>query len=240
MGVVYQPIQDSVGQGGVLHGSMPGFYRQLTGDDGGFAVIAFFDNLQEFPLFFEGQRGDEEIVQDQHLAFADRCEEFGVAAIEPGDRNFLQQSGDSLIQGRVAVATGLLRQGTGEIALAGPGWSGHQDIVMALHPVVESKRHHGGAVQAPPLLEVEIFKAGGETELGVFEPVAHPSVFQIGHLVVDKQGKTLLKGELGHVGGLHLVGKGSGHGGELHGVELVNGRLGEHVDSSRWCNTPRL
>jgi hypothetical protein len=31
---------------------------------------------------------------------------------------------------------------------------------------------------------------------------------------------------------LHLAGKGSGHGGELHGVELVNGRLSEHVSSS--------
>ena len=43
MGVVHQPIEDGVGQGGVLHGSMPCFYRQLTGDDGGLAVIAFFD-----------------------------------------------------------------------------------------------------------------------------------------------------------------------------------------------------
>ena len=99
MGVVYQPIQDGVGQGGVLHGSMPGFYRQLTGDDGGLAVIAFFDNLQEFPLLFVGQRGNEEIIEDQHLAFADWCDEFGIAAIEPGDRNLLQQSGYSLIQG---------------------------------------------------------------------------------------------------------------------------------------------
>lgn len=240
MGVVNQPIQDGVGQGRVLHGSMPGFYRQLAGYDGGFAVIAFFDNLQEFPLFFVGQRGDEEVVQDQDLAFVDWCDESGVAAIEPGNRNLLEQSGDSLIQGRVAVATGLLRQGAGEVAFAGPGWSGHQDIVVAFYPVVEGKRHHGGAVQAPPLLEVEIFKAGGQAEFGVFEPVAHPAVFQIGHLVIDEQGKALLKGELGHVGGLHLVGKGSGHGGELHGVELVNGGLGEHVDSFRWYNTQRL
>ena len=99
MGVVHQPIEDGVGQGGVLHGSMPGFYWQLTGDDGGFAVIAFFDNLQKFPLFFAGQWGDEEIVEDQDLAFADWREEFGVAAIESGNRNFLQQSGHSLIQG---------------------------------------------------------------------------------------------------------------------------------------------
>lgn len=99
MGVVYQPIQDGVGQGWVLHGSMPCFYRQLTGDDGGLAVIAFFDNLQEFPLLFPGEGRDEEIIQDQHFALADRCEEFGVAAIESGNRNFLQQSGHSLIQG---------------------------------------------------------------------------------------------------------------------------------------------
>lgn len=58
-----------------------------------------------------------------------------------------------------------------------------------------------------PCLKVEIFKAGGKAELGVFEPVAHPAVFQIGHLVIDQQAEALLKGELCHVGGLHLVGK---------------------------------
>jgi len=68
---VHQAVEDGVGQGRVLHGIVPGLDRQLAGDDGGFAVVAFLDNLQQFALVLRGERRDEQIVENQHLAFAE-------------------------------------------------------------------------------------------------------------------------------------------------------------------------
>jgi len=42
-------------------------------------------------LLLSRQGRDEEIVQDQHLAFGYRRNELGVAAVQSGNRNLLKQ-----------------------------------------------------------------------------------------------------------------------------------------------------
>ena len=72
VGIVYQSIQYGVSQGWISHGIVPGFHRQLAGDDTRLPVIAILNDLQKFSLFFTSHGGDEEIIQDQHLAL-DEC-----------------------------------------------------------------------------------------------------------------------------------------------------------------------
>ena len=99
MGVVDQPVQDGAGQGGILHGGMPCLQRQLNGDDGRLSFMQLFNDLQDLPLFFLGHGVDQQIIQDQHLAFAEWSEDLGIAAIKPGKGDLVQHSGRSLAEG---------------------------------------------------------------------------------------------------------------------------------------------
>jgi hypothetical protein len=40
MSVEDEPVEDGVGVGGLVYGAMPGFERELDGDDGGHATVS--------------------------------------------------------------------------------------------------------------------------------------------------------------------------------------------------------
>ena len=47
MGVVDEPVEDGVGQGGVGQGLVPALDRELADDQGGADLVAVVDELQE-------------------------------------------------------------------------------------------------------------------------------------------------------------------------------------------------
>lgn len=53
-----------------------------------------------------------------------------------------------------------LGQGAGEIALAGGGGAGDEDVVVASHPLVLGKGEDLGVVQAPVGAQVQILHRG--------------------------------------------------------------------------------
>ena len=55
--------------------------------------------------------------------------------------------------------------------------------------------------------------------------------WRVGPLAVDEQGEAVLEVELVDVGAVELLGEGAGHAEELHGLELVEGRVVEHEGS---------
>jgi len=60
---MYQPVQNSIRKGRVLHGGVPGIYSELTGDDGSFSIIPFLDDFEELFLFLPRDRRDQQVVK---------------------------------------------------------------------------------------------------------------------------------------------------------------------------------
>jgi len=54
MGVVYQTVEDGVGDGGVADLLVPVIHGKLAGDDGGGMAVSFFKDLQEVSSFGVG------------------------------------------------------------------------------------------------------------------------------------------------------------------------------------------
>src|SRR5207249_10331396 len=65
--VVYQPVEDGVGQGWIADLLVPAGERDLAGENRGPELIAILADLQEVaPLAF-GQRGMSPIIDDEHV-----------------------------------------------------------------------------------------------------------------------------------------------------------------------------
>ena len=46
-----QAVEDGIGDGGLPDQLMPGIDRELTGDEGGAAIVAIIEDFQEVPAF---------------------------------------------------------------------------------------------------------------------------------------------------------------------------------------------
>ena len=67
MSVVDQAIEDRIGVGRIADQRMPLVDRDLTGDDGRAAAIAFFEDLEEVVAGAGFERLETPIVEDQQL-----------------------------------------------------------------------------------------------------------------------------------------------------------------------------
>jgi len=63
VGVVDQPVQYGVGQGGVADGGVPLVDGQLAGGDGGAAVVAIFEHFEQVAAIFGIGLGQSPVVQ---------------------------------------------------------------------------------------------------------------------------------------------------------------------------------
>ena len=67
MGVVDQPIQDRIADGGILHQLMPGGKGILAGQEGRPAALAVIEDLKEETILIWFERGQAPIVNDQQV-----------------------------------------------------------------------------------------------------------------------------------------------------------------------------
>src|SRR5947209_4667659 len=67
MGVVDDPVEDGVGEGGLADQVVPAVDRDLAGDQRGAAAVAFFDDFQHVVALLGPKRLEAPIVEDQEL-----------------------------------------------------------------------------------------------------------------------------------------------------------------------------
>ena len=103
-------------------------------------------------------------------------------------------------------------------------------------PAAGSELANDGAIEVPPDIVVDVLDAGAaDAELGLAEDAAEPLVLAIEPFGVDEQAEALVEGQTGGVGVSSLLGPGGGHGVELQGLELLDGRfLGDVSEKSIW------
>ncbi len=74
-----QPVQDRIGERGIVDIGMPLLDVELTGDDRGRPVIAIIEDFQEVALGLVGERRDRKVVDQQQVNLGEGTQERGTA-----------------------------------------------------------------------------------------------------------------------------------------------------------------
>ncbi len=153
-----QAIQNGVRQGGIANAVMPVLDGQLTGDQGGTGLITVIQDLQEVMSVPISQGFQPPVVQHEHIDLGQALEELGIAAVRMGNFKVGEQPGQALVEHMIAVPTGLMAQGTGDVGLADTGGSQNEHIAMLADPLIAGQALQEAAVEAPGSLPVQIFQ----------------------------------------------------------------------------------
>ena len=85
------------------------------------------------------------------------------------------------------------------------------------------------AVEAAAVSEVDVLDAGLMLELGAAQPVGELPRVALGELAVDEQAEPLLERQGVDLGGVELLSQSLGHPGAAELLELVHGRMSQHL-----------
>ena len=114
MGVVHQPVEGGIGQGGFTQGIVPTGDRKLAGDDGGAPLAAVLDDLEEIRRLVGGEWPQGQVVEDEDVDLGERHQEPRPAAVEAGQSQVGEQTWHPLVEGGAAGSDSGLGQGAGE------------------------------------------------------------------------------------------------------------------------------
>jgi len=112
MGVVNEAVEDGIGISRVADEGVPFVDRDLAGEDGRAAPVAFLEDLVEVTTGTGVERFEAPIVEDEELDAGEAAQDAGIAAIAAGECEFGEELGNPLIENRAVVAAGFVTQGT--------------------------------------------------------------------------------------------------------------------------------
>ena len=84
------------------------------GDQSGFALIAFLDNLEEVEALLIGERMRSEVVENEQLNADELVDDAGKGAIEAGEREILEHARHPYIEHGMTEPGRLPSEGTGQ------------------------------------------------------------------------------------------------------------------------------
>ena len=130
------------------------------------------------------------------------------------------------------MTTCLVGQGAGEIALAGTGRSGDDEVVALAQPVAAGQRKHERLIEAAGVAVVDVFDGGGLAQAGALKPGLQAAVLAFGVLAVHEHAEAFVKGERVAVGQAHLFDEGLLHTDEIKFPQFVQGGMNKHCQGS--------
>ena len=148
VGVVDEAVEDRIGIGRVADHGMPFVDRDLAGDDGGAAPVAFLEDLVKIVAAAGIERFETPIVEDQELDTGQAARDPGIATVPASQRQIGEQLGDPLIEHRAVVAARPVAERTGQPTLADAGRSAHDQIIVRIDPRTIGELLEQGAVEA--------------------------------------------------------------------------------------------
>ena len=163
------------------------------------------------------------------------AQELLVMSVASGDGEFLEEPGDAEVEDAVAVAAGLVAERAGEVALAGAGGSGDDDVVALAYPVACGQGQHEGLVESARVAVVDVLDGGGLAEPGALEAGLDAAVFAFGVLGVHEHAEAFIEGERVAIGHFHLFDECALHAGQFEGLEFVERGVNEHRVGSPFC-----
>ena len=122
-----------------------------------------------------------------------------------------------------------LSEGAGEVGLAHSGGTDDKHVLVTRGEVAGKERPPDGAVKAAGRSELDVFRAGGQTELGFSKKPRQHRISPVGPLGIDQEAETLLEGKGGRFRTFHLGGKRLGHAPKPQFAQTVKSRLAQHL-----------
>ena len=98
MGVVDEAVENGVGIGWVADDLVPFVDRDLAGQDGRAAAIAFFEDLVEIAAGTGVERFEAPIVEDQELGAIEAAHDAGMTSVTARQGEIGEELGDAVIE----------------------------------------------------------------------------------------------------------------------------------------------
>jgi hypothetical protein len=131
---VNEAVEDGFGVSRVANKGVPVVDRDLSGENGRAAPIAFLEDFVEVTTGAGVERFEAPIVENEELDAGETAPDAGIAAVTAGEREFGEELGNPLIKNRAVVAASLVTEGTGKPTFADPGRPAQDQIVVRVDP----------------------------------------------------------------------------------------------------------
>src|SRR6267378_3574971 len=191
VGIVNQPVEDTVSGCGIADLFVPARHRQLRGEDGRADLIAVFADLPEVAAFGFGERSHGPVVDHQDIDTAQAYQQTAQTTVGACDGQVAKQRNRARVKGRVAIPACLLRQCTSNEAFTDASRPEHEDVFMLTGPsrlLCEGADHT--LVQAARSTIVDLFYAGS-LELGGVQATGQRLILAPGPLLIHQQAEPL-------------------------------------------------
>ncbi len=196
MSIVHDAVADRIGDGGIDERGVPLGGGELAGEHGGGAVVAIFEDFEQVAALGVLERGDEEVVEDEHIELSELGEQAGVRSIGAGDGEFLQEPWDASVERAVSgSARGLGERGR-EVGLAAPRLADADDVVALLDPPAGSEVADDGLGDASPGGRPHVLHRCVSRQPGGPQQPAQPAILAGRPLAVGHQGHLLAEAAL--------------------------------------------
>ena len=173
--VVGEPVEQRAGQplGGEHAG--PLVERQVAGDDGGAALVALAEHLEQQFGAGLGERHVAEFVDDQQLVAGELALQAQQPLLVAGLDQLVDQGGGGGEADREALLAGGQPQAEGNVGLAGAAVADRDDVLAAGDVLRAGKLQHQRLVERRQGQEVEAVEAFDRRELRLLDPpLDHP------------------------------------------------------------------
>jgi hypothetical protein len=181
-----EAIKDGVSDGGISDDVMPVLDGELSNNDGGTAVVAIFEDLEEICTLLMGQSSETPVIDDDEVGLREGGEESWVATIALGDGQLFEESWESEVQDGEVLSASLLTEGAREVGFTSAGGAGEDDVVMCLDPMAGEQGYDLGLIQAAGVSEVDIFNSSMHGELRLPETVGESRVLTFNVLAFNQ------------------------------------------------------
>ena len=115
-----QAVTDRVGERGFAQLVVPLLDRELAREYGGALSVAVLHDLQQIsPLAF-GHRDQPPVIDHEHVDPGETGQQPRVGSVRACERELVEEPRRATVERPVAVAAGLLCEGTGHVRLADP------------------------------------------------------------------------------------------------------------------------
>src|SRR5579863_2911043 len=184
--VVHEAVADGVGDRGIRERIVPTFCRQLGGYDGGGAVVAIFEDLEQVAALGVFQGTNEKVVEHEDFEACEALQLITVGPIGTSKSEVLDESGDSSAEGAEALsASGLCERGADK-RLSNAGGTDDDHVLFGPHPCAGGEGADGGLFDAASRIAEDFFQRCADRELGVFDSASEPAIVSVDPFSIDK------------------------------------------------------
>ena len=201
--------------------------RDLAGDDGRSAAVAFFEDFEEVVAGGGIERLETPIVEDEQLHAAERPQDAGVATIAAGEREVGEELGDALIEDGAVVATGFVAERTGKPTFADAGRPAQDQVLMRIDPAAFGELLEQRAIETARGAVIDVLDRGLMAQPGIAQPGEQALVAAIADLAIEQQAEPFGMGQRRGFAGCFDLAEGLGHAGKSELMKQIERWMGE-------------